>query len=276
MRCPYCVSEIDDQALACPRCARDLYLFKPLLERIGQLEKTVVEQAKVAAANSEARIAALEKELAELKAAQATTIPVAVVSTPAVSPPKSGFGLALAQAVVPALILLLAAHGFLLFIYDVKPLYLRIATILIPVPFGYLLALHYPDRFNHSLVAGFGLALAGVLGMLSVTALIDKVPVMPQGVREWRETIEYVLSIGLAFATGLLLGKYRAHRNLEAAQKNRFVLLLARAFVPNEEGKLGIEKVAKKLGKLQEAITPAATGAASIYAGIKAFLGDLG
>jgi hypothetical protein len=74
----------------------------------------------------------------------------------------------------------------------------------------------------------------------------------------------------------LLLGKYRVHRNLEATQKNRFVLLLARAFVPNEEGKLGIEKVAKQLTKFQEAVTPAATGAASIYAGIKAFLGDLG
>jgi hypothetical protein len=30
MRCPYCISEIDDAALACPHCARDLYLFKPL------------------------------------------------------------------------------------------------------------------------------------------------------------------------------------------------------------------------------------------------------
>jgi len=276
MRCPYCVSEIDDAALACPRCARDLYLFKPLLEKIGQLEKAVAEQAKAAAANSEARIAALEKALAELKAAQASTIPVEVVSTPAAQPPGSGYLPALAQALVPALILLLAAHGFLLFVYDVKPLYLRIATILIPVPFGYLLALHYPERFNLSVIAGFGLALAGVLGMLSVTAIIDKVPLLPQEVREWRETIEYALSIGLAFATGLLLGKYRAHRNLEAAQKNRFVLLLARAFVPNEEGKLGIEKVAKKLTKLQEAVTPAATGAASIYAGIKVFLGDLG
>ena len=38
MRCPYCVSEIDDQALACPCCAHDLYLFKSLLEKIGQLE----------------------------------------------------------------------------------------------------------------------------------------------------------------------------------------------------------------------------------------------
>jgi hypothetical protein len=260
MRCPYCVSEIDDQALACPHCARDLYLFKPLLAKIAQLEETVE------------RIPALEKELAELKAAQAIAIPEEVQSPP----PQRNFGPAVVQAVLPALVLLLAAHGFLLFIYDVKPLYLRLATIFIPVPFGFLLALHCPQQFNKSLLAGLGLALAGVFGMLSITAVIDKVPLMPQELREWRETLEYVVSIALAFATGLLLGKYRAHRNLEAAQKNRFVLLLARAFVPNEEGKLGIEKVAKKLNKLQEAVTPALTGAASIYAGIKALMGDIG
>src|SRR5436190_17767212 len=82
MRCPYCVSEIADEALACPRCARDLYLFKPLLEKIGQLEKTVAEQAKAAAANSEARIAALEQEIATLKSAQANAIPVQVEVQP--------------------------------------------------------------------------------------------------------------------------------------------------------------------------------------------------
>ncbi len=34
MRCPYCASQIDDAALACPHCTRDLYLFRPLLARI--------------------------------------------------------------------------------------------------------------------------------------------------------------------------------------------------------------------------------------------------
>ena len=64
MRCPYCISEIDDLALACPHCARDLYLFKPLLEKITQLEKAV-------AAGAETRIAALEAEVAALKQATA-------------------------------------------------------------------------------------------------------------------------------------------------------------------------------------------------------------
>ena len=77
------------------------------------------------------------------------------------------------------------------------------------------------------------------------------------------------------FVTHLNATKTRA-QVLAELKTNRVVLLLARAFVPNEEGKLGIEKAVKKLTKLSDAVTPAATGAASIYAGIKVFLGQLG
>jgi len=281
MRCPYCVSEIADEALACPRCAHDLYLFKPLLAKIEQLEKTVAEQAAAVSANSEPRIAALEQELAALKAerAGAAAAAAAVIETvepaaPEATPP--GYAAAVAQSLIPALLLLLLAHWVMLFVYDVKPLYLRVATILIPVPFGFLLASQFPNEFRKSVFAAAALAFAGVFSMLTVTAVIDKVPLLPQDLRDLRETLEYVLSIALAFVTGLLLGEYHARRKLAELKSNRMVLLLARAFTPNEEGKLGIEKAVKKLTKLQEAVTPAATGAASIYAGIKAFLGDLG
>lgn len=283
MRCPYCVSEIADEALVCPRCTRDLYLFKPLLEKIGQLEKAVAEQAAAAVANADARIAALEQEVAALKAApvpaiaaevaaevQAELAPAAPAGTPA------GYWASVAQALVPTLLLLVFAHWLMLFVYDVKPLYLRVATILLPVPFGFLLASRFPDEFRKSVAAAAALAFASVLSMLAVTAAIDKVPLLPQDLRDVRETLEYVLSIALAFVTGLLLGEYHARRKLAELRTNRVVLLLARAFVPNEEGKLGIEKAVKKLTKLQEAVTPAATGAAAVYAGIKAFLGQLG
>lgn len=289
MRCPYCVSEIADEALACPRCTRDLYLFKPLLEKIGQLEKTV---------------AAHEAELATLKAA-APGVPAAVVAAveatgaaPAAAAPAELTAAAeavvaeaiateeqapaqtllagLAQVLVPVLVLLVLAHWLMLFIYDVKPLYLRFASILIPLPFGFFLAMQVRGRFWQAAAAGFGLAAVAVLAMLMVTASIDKVPVLPQDARDFRETLEYVASIGLAFMTGLLLGEYHARKKFAELKTNRVVLLLARAFVPNEEGKLGIEKAVKKLTKLQEAVMPAATGAASIYAGIKAYLGQLG
>ena len=277
MRCPYCVAEIPDEALACQHCARDLYLFKPLLEKIGQLEKTVAESAKAAAANAETRIAALEAELAQIKAERAEPVPMEVVlQETAPAAPAAGYARALAEALLPALALLVAAHWLMLFVYDVKPISLRLATIFIPMPFGFMLASQYPAEFRKSVLAAAALAFAGVFAMLTVTATIDKVPLLPQDQRDWRETLEYVLSIGLAFVTGLLLGEYHARRKLAELKSNRVVLLLARAFVPNEEGKLGIEKAVKKLTKLQEAVTPAATGAAAIYAGVKAFLGQLG
>lgn len=285
MRCPYCVSEIADEALVCPRCTRDLYLFKPLLEKIGQLERALAEPPRLPA-DAEQRIAALEAELAALKAGPAPTLPAAVAAEVSaevraeLAPPPTGtppgYWAAVAQSLLPAVLLLLFAHWLMLFVYDVKPLYLRVATILLPVPFGFLLASRFPDEFRKSVFAAAVLAVAGVLSMLGVTAAIDKVPLLPQDMRDLRETLEYVVSIALAFVTGLLLGAYHARRKLAELRTNRVVLLLARAFVPNEEGKLGIEKAVKKLTKLQEAVTPAATGAAAVYAGIKAFLGQLG
>lgn len=276
MRCPYCISEIDDVALACPHCARDLYLFKPLLEKINQLEKTVAEQAKAVAA-AETRIAALEAEVAALEQATADAVPVqAVVESGEVEGSGSDYALALLKTLLPAFALLVAAHGVLLFVFDVKPIILRVATLLIPLPFGFLLASHCAGRFWKSAGAGFVVALAAVWAMLAVTAAIDKVPVLPQDARDLRETAEYVLGIGLAFAAGVMVGEFRPAFKEKGSPPHRVMLLVARAVTPDDEGKLGIEKAAKQIDKMMKAAAPAATGAAALYAGIKSLLGHLG
>lgn len=277
IRCPYRVSEVNDAALVCPRCTRELYLFRPLLEKLGQLEKAIAEQANGIAAGAEARIAALEAELVAMKAERAQAIPVEVTVQPShPEAPAPHFLFAALQALVPVLALLLVAHGVLLFVYDVKPLYLRLATILIPVPFGFLLAMHHPTRLWPSAGAGFLAAALAVLGMLVITATIDRVPVLPQDLRDWRETLEYVASIGLAFFAGLLGGQVYAAFKLKKVQPGRVVLLIARAVTPNEDGEFGIERAAKRLDKVVKAATPVATGATSLYVGLKAFLGTLG
>lgn len=277
MHCPYCISEIDAAALACPRCARDLYLFKPLLEKLSQLEKAVADQAKAAAAGAEERIAALERGLAEIRAERAVAIPVEVEvrAEPVPAPPVRYAGSA-ALAVLAVLVLLLTAHGVLLFVYDVKPLYLRIATLLIPMPFAFLLARQCPGRLGPSSVAGFAVAGLAVLGMLSITSVIDKVPLLPQDARDWRETFEYVAGIGLAFMAGGLAGEHFTGHKLSQVPKNKVVLLIAKAVTPNEDGEFGIERVAKRIDKVAKAAAPVATGATSLLVGLKAFMGSLG
>ena len=129
-------------------------------------------------ASAEAHIAVLEQELAAIKAERAESIPVEGQALPSASTAApSGYVATLARTLIPALLLLVAAHWVMLFLYDVKPLYLRLATILIPVPFGYLLALHFPQKFRESALGAAALAFAGVFSMLLVTALIDKAPV---------------------------------------------------------------------------------------------------
>ncbi len=80
MRCPYCASEVPQAAVVCPHCTHDFYLFKPLLERLEQLETHLLEQAQAGIVTHEARIAALESELAVLKTAQPAAPGVAVAA----------------------------------------------------------------------------------------------------------------------------------------------------------------------------------------------------
>lgn len=276
MHCPYCASEVPQAAIVCPHCTRDFYLFKPLLERIEQLEKSLSEQAQTGSVTQEARITALESELAALKAAQPAA-PVAEAPTNQAEPParaheKRRYGVSLVLALSQALALLVVAHILLLFVYDVKPLYLRFASMLIPIPFGFALLVWHPQRFRTSATGGFVMAIAAVSLMLATTAYVDNVPVMPQGAREIREVLEYMASIGLAFLTGLLLGKLRYRRLHVSPEPNRLAVFLAQLFTTNHEGELGVVRLAFRIQKMVSAFTPIWAGAASIYAGIKALL----
>lgn len=278
MHCPYCTSEISDAALVCPACTRDLYLFKPLLQKIDALEKQLQDVATAGSKTFEERIARLEAELEALRKAPAVALSHAAYTAAADSAqpaaPRSYVGSALITLGV-TLLLLLAAHGLIVMVYDLKPLYLRIASLLIPLPFGVALYVWHPRRFGASVLLALITACAAVLGMSAVTGFVDKVPVLPENLRDWREFIEYAASIGLSFVTGLLLGKLRAVRTTSPQrQPNRLVLFVAQLFTTHEDGELGLQKMIARITKLVATLTPAASAAVSIYAGVKAFVGD--
>ena len=186
------------------------------------------------------------------------------------------YWVSLALALGLALALLVTAHILLLFVYDVKPLYLRIASILIPIPFGFALLVWCPNRFRNSAIGGFAMAAVAVWLMIVTTASIDNIAVIPQSVRDVREALEYMASIGLAFLTGLLLGKLYYRRLHVSTEPNRLALFLAELFSADKDGELGVLRLAGRIQKTLSTLTPIGAWIVSIYAGIKALVGDMG
>ena len=288
MHCPYCTSEISAAALVCPVCTRDLYLFKPLLQKIDGLEKQLQATRSDEVEALSSRVAALEKEVEILR-----TAPVAVAAPHNADHATAAAGVAAAttsaahggdqerhyaaSALIAfgiSLILLLAAHGLIVMVYDLKPLYLRIASLLIPLPFGVALYVWHPRRFWISVLLASITACIAVIGMSAVTGYTDNVPVMPQNLRDWREFIEYAASIAFSAMTGLLLGKLRAVRANTRREPSRVILFVARLFTAHEDGELGLQKMIARITKLVATLTPAASAAVSVYTGVKAFVGD--
>jgi pheromone shutdown protein TraB len=264
MQCPYCTSEISGAAVVCPVCTRDLYLLKPLLEKISGLESRLAELASVSAPALEARIADLETQLADARSSKEIAELARKPAKPFVISAAIAFGI--------TLLLLLVAHGLIVMMYDLKPLYLRIASLLLPLPFGFVLHVRHPQRIGMTAVLAALTGLVAVLGMSAVTAYVDNAPVLPENVRDWREFIEYSASIAFSLITGTLLAKL-LHVTRRAHEAGPLTMFLARMFTFDEDGELGLQKMVARVNKVVAAVTPAGAAALSVWTGIKAVIG---
>ena len=126
MKCPYCLSEVDEEAVACKFCTKDLYLFKPLIKKVAELERQMEDIPNREA--YEQRIAELEEMLSERE--DEISKDPHILSTL-----FKNIGVYL---IIP-LALLLLAHALIIVVYDTKEIYLRIISMIIPLPFGYFL-----------------------------------------------------------------------------------------------------------------------------------------
>lgn len=252
MKCPYCVSELSDQALVCPHCTRDLYLIKPLLEKIEALEQQV-------------------RELTENNTA-ASPIDETAVAAP--SPMPFGSRADWLFLWLAPLLLLLAAHATITVILDLNTLYLRLVSLLIPLPFAFLLMRR--DRlFPFWVGAAFTMAVLAVLGMSGVIAVVDHVPLLPQDGREWREFAEYAASIGFSYTTGMILGRMLRQRQ-EAVTPEAAKELTVKVVNLLSTGKKRADQLQATIKKVQEVrgtVTALTTAGLSAYTGLQGFLG---
>lgn len=261
MECVYCLSPVDEKANVCKVCTRDLYLFRPLLEKVQVLE------AKLAAHQEPVELQARIEELEGLLIAEQSRYEKKLES-----PWHMAFDIC--QFIFIPLALLLLAHALITVVYDVNLLYLRIASVIVPMPFGFYLFKSRQRSILGWFLATAGLAAASVIGMSAITGWVDQTPVMPQSMIEWREFIEYASSITFSFLTGMLVGGMSYHRThrIPTKQDGPFLTAVVTSFTKGQTSPKDIHLTIKKLEEMGGNLVAAGSTAMSIYTGLKAFM----
>lgn len=261
MECVYCLSAVDDKANVCKVCTRDLYLFRPLLEKVKELEDKLAEHQDPV--ELQARVDELEgllvAERARMDKKEAT--PWRLLAD-------------VGQFIFIPLALLLLAHALIVVVYDINMLYLRIASVALPLPFAfYLFKTQKRSLLGWFLATAF-LAASSVIGMSAITGWVDHTPVMPQSMIEWREFLEYAASITLSFLTGMLLGGVSYHRAHRVVKKKDgpFLSAIVSRFSKGSMSKGDMHDKIQKLEEIGGSLIAAGTTAMSIYTGLKGFM----
>jgi len=254
MECPFCAETIKEEAIVCKHCWRDLRVVRPLLLEI---ERLVAELDR------------LGRDLDRVNGRlERYKHPLRYVATRAVF-----------YVVLPSALLVIA-HILVTITFNLSPLPLRLASIAIPLLFGFL---SYPLHrlwMVGAMTLGLSLAAVSVLSMLTVTGLHDHVPILPTAPIEWREVMEYGASMLLAFISGNTLGILIFHVSpqvlSQGSKPNAIALKTARLF-GEQVGQEQLRRRARLIQHLMQTAGPligvAATAVGSIYTGLKGILG---
>ena len=254
MECPFCAETVRDEAIVCKHCSRDLRVVRPVILEIQQAVSEL-DRLRSELVHVNARLDRLRH------------------------PVRSSLEYAVKYLLIPAA-LLVAAHVLVTIVLNVTPLYLRLASVIIPLPFGLALYAHRKIGIRGAVLSGIVTAPLAILCMLTVTGLNDNVPIVPGPWIEWREAIEYAASIALAFVTGNIVGLliFQALPKIMTGggKPNALAYNMARAF-GQHVGEEQLRRRARVIQNLMRTIGPLAgivvTASGSLYTGLKGIFG---
>jgi hypothetical protein len=192
MKCPFCSESVDDEAVVCRTCLRDISIPKPVMEANRLLES---------------KVAALEAELADVKA-QLTRHRAGAGEVVAAQLRRLGL------YVLPAVVLFVIARYLLIFRFDATLFSLRIVTTVVSVAAGCLLQAHERPHWLSTASLAIVTAVGSVLGMGLLDHLTMGDSILPSDRFEWIQNSEFVGNIAFAFVVGALIeiGARPVHR----------------------------------------------------------------
>lgn len=263
---------------------RDLSILLPLIDKIRAVEIKFQGDAApgpAAAGGIEARLKALEDDIAAIKQTLQATLGAitqevsaaaeAVAAAAVELRPQSWLRVACAALLTVALLLI--AHYLVVFVYDLRTVILRLISVVIPLPIALLLTLHRRVNPWIQICVAFAIGVAAVFGMSYVTSVHENTSFLPENFREWRETLEYVVSIALAHHTGVLISCALQARSGARNRAGQATLKLAQtlASATGKAVKTGTE-LKKHVDSIQGLINnlmPVASAIAAVVAGLK-------
>lgn len=250
MECPFCAEVIKDEALVCKHCSRDLKITLPLIEQNEELIASLDELQNEAVR--------LREELKRRRQPVVYWLRQTLIF------------------VLPAVVALVVAHYVIIIVLDQKTLYLRVVSMLIPLPFGFALNWFAHQTIGRVVAFGVLTGFIAVWAMSAVTGLHDKVPILPDSWQDVRELAEFSLSIALAMTTGGIFATATRHilpKSMSSRRTpNPAAMRLALMLGPHlgtralHRRAVKIESLFDTLGALGGA---AATMMGSIYTGVR-------